>query len=143
MCDSIGREFARLTVRDRKDFYFQWLISLEREATNTCSPGLSAHTLAGFGIFPASGPRDRRTKKHILKQPTKDRHRFHLTFRSQLMGDHAAVAFAQDGHGNLLRSAGCLKEKNCMAFGRRPPRSKTVEILIIDDLPRYENPSAW
>ena len=154
-----GSEALRISAADRQDMYYQCAVSDERAATNVLG---SPCALAAFQDFPSdplsalkerdarmsSGGRSVRgdrfllasrraagalTSSHVRGETLSGASSAYGAIATLPMGDHAAVDFCQDAHGNLLRHAGLLRPGSCLDARCPTPLASTVDGLVIDD----------
>ena len=130
---------------DRKDFYHQAAVTVERASSNAVAPVfrlrgfLGTQALTDFFAAADSAylaachpPGSFRPSSVLLSSDL----RVHGSFKSLFQGDHAGVEFACSGHEGLLRTAGVLGDppegrllNRCPVSVRGPWTG-----LVIDDL---------
>ena len=138
-------ESLRLYTMDRSDCYLQALVSLSRTASNAMGLSLTpaqAKALAPevYEAYKAARGLDGRGAREVAGDklgcavpsgtPVDV---VHACFGSLPPGDHAAVEWVQEAHGNELSSVGLLAETDRLMNQALIPQRLVVEGLCIDD----------
>ena len=139
----------RGSVTDRRDFYHQASVTLERAQSNMLPFAYPSKTFVGLQAYTdlqqrlaaektcarevvgdkLGRPRDQsKSKKHpaLLAQ-------LHPCFASLFQGDHLGVEFALRSHSLLLENHGLLLPENRILGGLPVPTSGPWDALVIDD----------
>ena len=132
------------SVTDRRDFYTQAGVSLERSLTNACGPAVPLALLKDTSAAKALLDRGRHdivdpglyTGYVDFRRPpllVSEKQVVHPTFKALFQGDAGGVEYATSAHEGLLQAWGCL-----LGPGRLESRSRVAGVgpwqgLIIDD----------
>ena len=131
------------SVTDRRDFYTQAGVSLERSLTNACGPAVplallkdtsAAKALLGRGRHDVVDPGWYAGYVDFRRPPllVSEKQVVHPTFKALFQGDAGGVEYATSAHEGLLQAWGCL-----LSPGRLEGRSRIAGVgpwqgLIID-----------
>ena len=140
------REQLIASVTDRRDFYHQASVSIERAQTNLLPFSFDRSEVLGFAALESF---DRRAQTAMPKQRevagdrlgfapevgAKKRHEGPLFagFSSLFQGDHLGVEFALCAHQTLLEEGGLLSESNQIRGHHGFPLGPIYTGLVIDD----------
>ena len=148
----------RGSITDRRDFYHQSAVTLERSRSNLLPFRFDLDDVAstsaykdfialnskrsrkryareehgdGFGSAPISAPSGPFASFEVSKAGSSVG--LYAGFRSLFQGDHLGVEFALQGHEGLLRAGGLLHDSRRLLGHRPVPPGLAWEGLIIDD----------
>ena len=144
-----GSQSIYISVTARRDFYHQIQASYTRALSNTVGPGVPAWMVedtSAFSAFLLSRSKKKSDRMKIgdqLHLPSRKGRAdswkggkmdiLYASFKSVLQGDHGGVEYACEGHANLLRDYGLLKEGTRLVSDKPFKGRMLLEGLCIDD----------